>query len=105
MEHTDLSTEETTTEELLVDDAYIKDVGAYFKSYAAQLQSAMDQYTATVSCMKDEAAVSGEFSRALGDFLQHARALKDVISSFGDEIAAVCDGYLEEIDEKDQYLY
>ncbi len=91
--------------DLIVDDQYVKDLGSYYKKYAKQMQSAIDEYLSTMNWVAENAIKSGTTYDALNSFLVYAKKLQDIVSSFGIEIESVCNRFIEEIDEKDQYLY
>lgn len=91
--------------ELIVDDQYVAKIGSYYKNYALKLQLSLDGYVESLQRIKSEAVTSGEISNAIECFAQYAGVLRNTVSSMGNEIEATSLRYLEEIDEKDQYLY
>ncbi len=91
--------------DLIVDDQYVKDLGSYYKKYAEHIQSAIDEYLRKMRWAQMNAIELGATSNALETFLQYAEKLQDIVLSFGIEIESVCNRFIEEIDEKDQYLY
>lgn len=91
--------------DLIVDDENLEEIGNYFKEFSSKLQLYLDEYTNILGEIKAEAIISGDISNTLDAFIMCAKALNSSISDLGIEIKNSVDRYLEEIDEKDQYLY
>ena len=91
--------------DLIIDDGYIQALGNHYKMCAEQLQNAVDEYIKILSKATSGNVSSGEFKEALSGFLQYAAPLREAIASFGVEIENSCHRFLEEIDEKDQYIF
>lgn len=91
--------------DLIVDDENLREIGNYFQEFSKTLESSLDDYTNILKEIKTEAVMSGTISEALDTFIMCAKMLDSSISGLGIEIKNSVDRYLEEIDEKDQYLY
>ena len=91
--------------DLIVDDQYIKDLGNYYKCYAETIQNAIDEYLNIMNSAKTDAVKFGATADALDSFLEYAKELHDIVSYFGLQVESVCNRFIEEVDEKDQYLY
>lgn len=91
--------------DLIVDDENMRNTGNYFKEFSSTLQLSLDDYTNILNEIKNDAVISGDISEKLDAFIACAKMLDASISELGIEIKNSIDKFLEEIDEKDQYLY
>lgn len=91
--------------DLIVDDENLREIGNYFQEISKTLETYLDDYTNILNEIKTEAVMSGAISEALDTFIIHAKNLDSSISELDIEIKNSIDKFLEEIDEKDQYLY
>ena len=91
--------------ELIIEDQHVKDIGSYMKSFSLRLESALDDYLSIMNEIASEAVNSGEISDTLEAFIQYASKLNNSIAEIGSEINTSACAFIEEVDEKDQYLY
>lgn len=91
--------------ELIVYDESINNTGDYIKNLSSKLQEGIDNYINIVTEIKTNAVKSGDVSDKLDIFIQYVNQLNSMISSVGDEISMDMVTFLEEIDQKDEYLY
>lgn len=91
--------------ELIIYDGDTKSIGTSYRDYARALQIAIDSYTWTMKNITEKAVMSGSFKEALECLIQYAAELHGEITFLGNEIKTTCNNFIEEIDEKDDYLY
>jgi len=91
--------------DLIIDDEYIKDIGIYIKDFSSKLEAYLDDYVSILNKIKTDAVISGDISEKLEVFIQYSTTLNGLISGVGTEINDTAGVFIEEVDEKDEYIY
>ena len=91
--------------ELKIEDDSVTSMGTFLSDRATNLQSAIDNYIEILSTIRQDAIKKGDTAEALDKFISYAKNLSNVVSSLGDTAKSACTKFLDEIDEKDEYLF
>lgn len=90
---------------LKIDDQYVEEMGYFIEKCANDLEDGMESYLQIMNKIKDEALMKGETAEALVAFNEYAEFLRGKIAALGETSKRVCDNFLTEVDEKDQFLF
>lgn len=91
--------------ELKIEDEYITSMATFLKQRATNLQDAIDSYLDILANIRQDAIKKGDTAEALDTFISYAKNLSNVVSALGETAESTCTKFLDEIDEKDEYLF
>lgn len=90
---------------LIIEDAYIKEVGRCCLSRGRKLESILDTYVGILDSIRGGAIKKGEIAQALSVFKSCATLLNDQLSVLSQDIKNECYSFIDEVDEADNYLF
>lgn len=91
--------------ELIVDDDYCKDMGAYFWSQGEQLDKCITNYLNIMKKVQSSALVSGETSKALAAYISKASQLKGQIKTLSSTAKSSVENFVTRVDAEDKFLF
>lgn len=92
--------------ELIVDDEYIKSMGNFFfKMGNTIIDKMIEDYISKLQEIKDSAIKEGEIADSLEAYIASAQALKDRAGEMGSELDDLTGYFITDIDNADQYLF
>lgn len=93
------------TNELIVDDDYLKSMGTYFVKQGEQLDKLISEYISVLKEVKSKAIVSGDVATALNAYITYAEKLNKQIGNISTSAKKQIDNFVAKIDAADQYLF
>lgn len=93
------------TNELIVDDDYLKSMGTYFVKQGEQLDKLISEYISVLKEVKSKAIVSGDVANALNAYITYAEKLNKQIGNVSTSAKKQIDNFVAKIDAADQYLF
>lgn len=91
--------------ELKIEDEYVTEMGSFFYKNANALEDGLVNYLEIMSAVKEDALMKGDTAEAFGAFTEYAEYLRGKIEALGEAAKSVCCSFLDDVDEKDQYLF
>lgn len=90
---------------LIIDDDYVTSVGTKAYQKAVKLEQIFEDYILILEEIKSEALVSGEISEALETYIECVRSLKGQLKKVSESLKTICQSFLIDINEADDYLF
>lgn len=90
---------------LKIEDQYVEDMGSFFDEYGRNMEEAMESYLQIMNTIKEDSLMEGDTAEALAVFIEHGEFLKGKMEALGEMAKSVCANFLDEVDEKDQFLF
>ena len=90
---------------LIIDDAYITDVGKYCVKRGNQLEDILDEYVVILREIKNEAIMQGEISETLQEFIECVSLLNRQVLEMSRNTKVVCTNFVSDIDKADSFLF
>lgn len=91
--------------QLIVDEDYCNAMGDFFNRQGENLESMILEYVSELKTIRNAAVIDGAVSQALEEFITYSEKLKNQIGPVSSVAKTSVTKYLQEIDEKDQYLF
>jgi endonuclease III len=91
--------------ELKIDDDYVTGMGEFLEKEFSELEAGYASYLKIMQAIKDDGLMEGDTATALEKFITYASFLSEKMENLGTTAKNLCDKYLDEIDDKDQYLF
>ena len=89
---------------LIVDDDYFAELGRFFSS-RNEIEGMIDDYVDALKLAHEQGVKSGETADALVRYTAYAEMLKGKMQAINDDLVKLADGYMQSIDQADDYLF
>ncbi len=91
--------------DVIVNDEYISEMIQFMNTQGQQFEDCISKYNLILMIAQMNGAYEGKFADALSKFASAAAKLSGDLESISQIGKALLEGYLNEVDEADKYLY
>ena len=89
----------------IIDDAYCKSMGAYFRREGERIDQMVEEYIAVLQTIQKTGIKKGEIHTALKDYTAYAKRMSSKIGEISENAQSQVNKFLARVDEADQYLF
>lgn len=90
---------------LVIDDESLKEIGKFIKDQSNNVEAMIQDYLDILSGVNSYGIKSGKTTEALSLFIEYAKQIQGKIYEIGELINEDISVFLDEIDDKDNYLF
>ena len=91
--------------QLVIVDEYIKKVGQLCMIRGETLENIIKEYLNILQNINTSAIVEGEVAEALKGYIECVQMLENKIFEISQEIKGICNGFIDNIDTADEYIF
>lgn len=90
---------------LVIDDESLKEIGKFIKDQSYNVETMIQDYLDILNGVNSDGIKSGKTTEALSLFIEYAKQIQGKIYEIGELINEDISVFLDEIDDKDNYLF
>lgn len=90
---------------LIIDDGYVNSVGFDSVTRGEKLEAILDNYLAILREMKAEAIVRGKIANSLAAYIECVALLNDKVTEISKSVKTAAQGFIQEVNTADDYLF
>lgn len=90
---------------LKFEDEYVNGTGKHILEQMTELDEGYSNYINIMKAIRDDGLMEGETATALEAYIEYASYLCTKIKCLGECVDTTCREFVDEVNEKDQYLF